>query len=345
MKACGTLVAMKNPVDPLLTGLGEPHGISLDTLLAHGDFESIRRFLLLAGEGQAQNAARQMLLDKAAHGFVHSRDKKKMYRLGVYGWPVTLLFSASVRMHTSFNLSREVMLKLRSLWERAITTKQQPLVSPMSFASHLNSLLGLSPMRLRQCTNHGIALIQGEAMHKSWRFDEEPAGLEDGSPELPGTYIFGTYAIWDTRDGEPKVHLDADLVFQFQQLVQGLFSAKPGDTVKAFVGRPALFHSAITTAQQLQIAAMKQRAARLEHSLCIEMAQNDGRFNVRVGYVDAATQEQTIACAWDYTSMWRPACHLLQLSVDEEVSIAGRASIRCREHPSSEAVAYSFCVH
>lgn len=315
---------MKTPVDPLLTSLGEPHGIDLEVLLANGDFESIRRFLLLAGEGPPQDAARQMLLDTAAHGFVHSRDKNMRYRLGVYGWPVTLLFPEPVRMHTSFNLSREVMLKLRALWGHAITTKKQPLVSPMKYACHLNSVLGLSPMRLRECTNHGIALIQGEAMQESWCFDKERDGLEDGSPDLPGTYILGTYAIWDARDGDPRVNLNADLVFQFQQLVQGLFSAKPGDTVKALVGCPAIFHSAITTGQQLQIAAMKQRAASLDHSLCIEMAQSDGRFNVRVGYVDAATQEQTIACAWDYTSMWRPASHLLQLSVDEEVMSACR---------------------
>jgi hypothetical protein len=62
---CGILVTMNTLNYPLPLRGAEPHGslnTRLDTLLARGDLEHIRRHLLLAGDGTQQDAARQKLL-------------------------------------------------------------------------------------------------------------------------------------------------------------------------------------------------------------------------------------------------------------------------------------------
>ena len=58
-----------------------------------------------------------------------------------------------------------------------------------------------------------------------------------------------------------------------------------------------------------------------------------------------ATSEATIVLHWDYTNLWRPLGHLLQLQDYPDGGNLRLANFQRRGHPVSEAVPYSSCVH
>jgi len=284
-----------------------------DGLVANGNLESMRRFLLLSGEGVQQDKARESLFQAAANGLTHDQDRLSVLRLCVYGWPVTLSVSGLREVQSTHCVGKDIVLKMRELWLRVLGAKRGVYVSPMVNVTHLNSVLGLSPLTLRDCTRRGVSLIQGVQGLRSWSFDASGPRQETGSPDEPLTFLFSAYVLWDVRLPRPVVDMGSDVALEMQQLTQAIFSAHAHENISALVGRPMVYHDAVTQGQALQMVAMERRAVSLGHSFGMEMSQDENHVHLSMGCYEASGEDVLFATQWSYPHTWRPMAHIAQI--------------------------------
>lgn len=203
-----------------------------DELIAIGDADAMRRFLCLSGNGDHQNAARQSLFTAAANGLCHSPDKSKVYRLCVFGWPVTFCHPTPVTQSSSIYLSSSrhrcqspghpgLLLKMREFWLRALGNKGV-LVSPMVCMTSLDSVLGLTPLDLREATQYGISLVHGSKHPSVWSFEPSGATQVHGGADVPLTYLLSAWVCWKVHDPVPAIQVRPALMLDMGQVLRAL---------------------------------------------------------------------------------------------------------------------------
>lgn len=297
-----------------------------EELIAAGDVDAIRRFLVLSGDGECQDAARQSLYDAAANGLYRSPDKSNVYRLCVFGWPVTLCHSAPVTQSSIISLTssrqqsqspgpKGLVLKVREFWLRAFGN-EGVLVSPMVSMTHLSSLVGLTPLTLRDATRHGIALVQGAKHPSVWRFERSSTSQVRGGADVPLTYLLSAWVCWNVQDPIPRVQVDPALVREMQQLMRALVAQREGSMIEALVGHPAVYHDAITQGQALHINTMRRCAAQKSRQFGTHIATDEMYLQVNLGQVDCDDEHFRSLQEWRYPHIWRPLDHLSLMQSD-----------------------------
>lgn len=290
-----------------------------EELVAAADVDAMQRFLACAGLGQKQDDARRALYAAAANGLC-SVGNSRVYRICVYGWPVTFLYGSAVTVSSTIPLTSPqyptkssttlgLMREIRDIWTRAFGSCRRVLVSPMIRMTHLYSVLGLTPMDLRRATQHGISLIQGVKDRSPWSFDQQMRSMT-GSAELPLTYLFSAWVCWNVTDPVPDVCVDHDLRLKLTQLMRAVGTCPGGDAVDAVIGSPAVFYEAITHGQAMQLSAMNQCANGMEMNLRVETARDASNLKMNLAYVDLQTGDANDVQQWCYPHIWRPMDHL-----------------------------------
>ncbi len=301
-----------------------PYAPTPEDLISSGNIEAMRRFLMFSGDGVEQDAARQSLYNAAANGLCHSTDKTRVYRMCVYGWPVTLCNTTPVTVSSTIHLSspqypghsssgRGLLHKIRELWVRAFGSAPGVLVSPMMLMPHLSRVLDLTPLRLRDATRHGIALVQGAKPRRPWTFDPNEVSVIKGNADLPLTYLLSAWVCWDVYGHEPQVRMDQALTMDMQQLVGAVAARRDGVCVDVLVGRPGVYHDAITQGQGLHWSAMCRRALQLGREFSVEVSQDSAYLHIDMGYLDPLSGDGETVEQWTYPHIWRPMEHLASM--------------------------------
>lgn len=309
--------------------LDEPFDATPEELVEHGDIDAMRRFLMLAGDGEQQDAARQSLYAAAANGLCQSRDKSRVYRMCVYGWPVTFCHSSPVVMGSNIHLTspryaghssgpQGLLLKVRELWSRAFGSEKGVQVSPIIWMTSLSSVLGLTPLTLRDATRHGLSIIQGVKQPTTWRFDRSGASQVRGNADLPLSYLMAAWVCWDVHGHVPRIQLGNDLTMEAQQLVRAIGACRDGAAVDAMIGRPAVYHDAITQGQALHLAAMSRSAWQKDMNFSVQISQDALNMRVDMGYVDTLSGDIDYVQEWCYPHIWRPMDHLSSIQAYEQ---------------------------
>ena len=309
-----------------------PHGRPVlgaptpEDLIAAGDVDALRRFLMLAGDGEYQDAARQSLYDAAANGLCRTQDKSKVYRLCVYGWPVTLCYSAPVTQSASISLTssrnrnqspgpRGLLLKMREFWQGAFGNGGV-LVSPMVSMTHISCVLGLTPLTLRDATRHGIALVQGVKHPSVWSFERTGTSQVSGCADVPLTYLLSAWVCSKVSDPAPQVQMGRVLMLEMQQLMCALMARRDDSTIEAYVGQPAVYHDAITQGQSIHVDTMRRCAAQKGVRVGTHIEMDAMHLQVNLGITDSDGESFESLQEWRYSHIWRPLDHLALMQSD-----------------------------
>lgn len=289
---------------------------SPEGLVSKGDFASMRRFLMLSGDNEGQDRARTALLQAAANNLACT-PAKRVVRIRLYAWPVTVAYRTGVQMPSTIGIGiaqqPQVVLKLRELWSRALGAAHGVLVSPLSSCTHVNSVLSVGPIAIRDCVRHGISILEGKPQTRAWTFDADGVRMEQASPELPATFLFGAYVCWDFNGQEPELSLSPDVRFEMQQLAQGLFTSQRDSVESVHVGEPVVYHEAVTQAQGMLLSAMLRRSVVLGRSLDLTTRVEHDSLQVQAMYVDP-NNDDDLSIEWSYNNLWRPGTHLTEIS-------------------------------
>ena len=316
------------PGSPEMVFASSPEG-----LVSKGDIQAMKRFLMFSGDQKGQDQARNALLQAATNNLACTPAKRVM-RMRLYGWPVSVAYRKGVQMPSSVGLGTpqqpQVLLKLRELWSRAFGAASGVLVSPLSACTHLNSVLSANPILLRDCVRHGVSLLAGKAQDKAWTFDTGASKFEQASPELPAAFMFGSYVCWDFDGPEPKLELTADVKLEMHQLSRALFSSQADSVTFVRVGSPVVYHKAITQAQGLQLAAMLHRSVDIGRGLAWTYRLDGERLKIEAMFQDPNSEDDPDFCVeWSYDSSWRPSTHLGEIGLMLELEALG---LQKREH-------------
>jgi hypothetical protein len=301
-----------------------------EELLAAGDVDAMRRFLLLSGEGDHQDAARQSLFTAAANGLCRSPDKSRVYRLCVFGWPVTFIHptpvtqSSIIYLSSSRHRSRSpghngLLIKMREFWLRAFGNAGV-LVSPMVTMTHLDSVLGLTPLALREATHYGISLIHGSKHPSVWCFEPTGATQVHGSSDVPLTYLLSAWVCWKVGDPVPMVQVSPALLREMQQLMRALEARRDGLAVDALLGYPTVYHDAVTQGQAMHVHTMRAIASQKNLHFGVQMEMYETNLQVNLGHADCDVGDFHSVQEWRYTHLWRPLNHLCSIQSDMVLS-------------------------
>lgn len=297
-----------------------------EELIAAGDIGAMRRFLLLSGEGDHQDAARQSLFTAAANGLCHSPDKSHVYRLCVFGWPVTFIHPTPVTQSSTIYLSSPrhrsrspgqngLLIKMREFWLRAFGN-DGVLVSPMVSMTCLDSVLGLTPLALREATQYGISLIHGSKHPSVWSF--EPSGVTQvhGCTDVPLTYLLSAWVCWKVGAPVPSIQVSPALLREMQQVMRALVARRDGLSVDALLGYPTVYHDAVTQGQNMHVHTMRAIASQRNLHFGVQMEMDETNLQLNLGHADCDEGDFHLLHAWRYTHLWRPLDHLDFLQSD-----------------------------
>lgn len=297
-----------------------------EDLIAAGDIGAMRRFLLLSGEGDHQDAARQSLFTAAANGLCHSPNKSHVYRLCVFGWPVTFVHptpvtqSSTIYLSSSRHRSRSpghqgLLLKMREFWLRAFGNAGV-LVSPMVSMTHIDSVLGLTPLALREATQYGISLVRGTKHPSVWSFETNGATQVHGSSDIPLTYLLSAWVCWEVGAPVPSIQVSPALMREMQEVMRALAARRDGLTVEAVVGYPSVFPDAVTQAQTMHVRTMREIATQKNRHFGVHMEMDTTGLHVNLGHVDCDEGDFHSLQEWRYPHLWRPLNHLAFMQSD-----------------------------
>lgn len=293
---------------------------SPEGLVSVGDTDAMQRFILLsaAKDGDSQqpyrhgDAARSALFDAANNKLVKVKDGRVM-RLRLFAWPVTTAVDRAMSNPYNLQLSgrgdTRVALKFRELWARVVQANPGVVIAPMAYATHLNAVLGISPVQIRECVRGGAALYSGNP-GKVWKFSDEDS-LEHSEPDLPPTYLFCAFMAWELGTPEPTLRMDSGIQREFQSLIEGILTYGEGVKVRAYASAPSLFQSAITDGQKSFYRALYSRCRATGRALSLSYAQESFVHNLTATIIDRHEDETDITTR--YSNLWRPMAHLHEI--------------------------------
>lgn len=320
---------------------------SPEGLVSVGDLSAMRRFLLLSGDQAGQDRARISLLQAGTNSLTCTTGKR-VVRMRLHGWPVSVLYRKGTQMPSTMGLASakqpQVVYKLRELWGRAFGAAQGVLISPLSSCTHINSVLSINPVHLRDCVRHGGAMLAGKAPDQAWTFDQGSPRMEQASPELPAVFLFGAYVCWDFDGQEPSVSLTAGVKLEMQQLAQALFSFDADSVASVHVGSPVVYHEAITQGHGMQFAGMLSRSVTLGKEMSFTTRVLGDFMHLEVMYQDPGSEDDAdfvIECS--YSNVWRPSTHIAEIA--SMVAKEARVIQQSRQTLESSSVSLSFQPH
>ena len=310
---------------PTLVFASSPEG-----LVSKGDLTAMARYVSLSGDQAGRDRARLELLQASTNALGRTPESKVM-RMKLYGWPVAVSYRKPVRVPASTGMGIErqtaVLLKMRELWARAFGARSGAMISSLSHFTHLNAVLSLDPVLLRDCMRHGVSVLQGTPPPHAWSFCKDPARFESASPELPAVYLFGAFVCWDFNEEEPEVAMPPAVAMELQQLSRALFASSHDAIESVRVGTPQAYCSAVTQGQGLQLVAMLERAMSLGRELGLGYELRNDCMEVAVAYQEPQQEDEPdLVVKWSYNSRWRPSTH-----VEEIDAMLGREVKRIQE--------------
>ena len=286
-------------------------------LVRIGDFESMRRFLLMAGDGESQDNARNSLFETGATGTVCTpQDGVKNIQL--MAWPVAIRFSESEKVQSTIELSDQsgyLVQRIHDLWLGMLVPQDGLLVYPLNVLTSLYTVLNATPLLVRDCVRHGIQTIENEQPPVDWSFEAKKSRPLQGSPNLPLVYLLTAYVCWDVGSKAPSVGCNAVVQWTAKHLMEALISSPTGSLIEATVGEPVIFHEAMTQGQGMQIAEMLKRYQTHNWHLGNQASADDMQTQLNVTYLQPHDHSPLTVFTWTYSSLWRPASHIEQISL------------------------------
>lgn len=290
---------------------------SPEGLVSLGDLGKMRRYVLMSPD---QDQARDALFQAAGNSLVKLQDGRVM-RLALYGWPVAVSFSRQTSVFSSMRFGQrgqtEVMQRLRSIWAEAFGNRAGVGISPLLCCTHLNGLLGMSPLLVRDCVRHGNQVLAGKKADRAWTFDrqDEPAAIT-AHPEMPAVFILGAYVAWDYLQEPPSITGTASIGERLGALCSALFSSRADVMPHVLVDNPAPFHVAVERAHALQIAETARTAMSLGRGLSVlarrGVVPDTATLTVVIG--DEEESDDSVSFEFCYCDVWRSGAHQAELA-------------------------------
>jgi len=289
---------------------------SPEGLVSLGDLGNMRRYVLMAAD---QDAARAELFQAAGNSLVKLQDGRIM-RLALYGWPIAVSFGRQTNVFSTMRFGQrgqaEVMQRLRGIWSRAFGSRAGVGISPLLCCTHLNGLLGMSPLLVRDCVRHGNQVLAGKKTDRAWSFDrqDEPSSIT-AHPEMPAVFVLGAYVAWDYLEAPPQVDSTFVEREQLGVLCSALFSSRADLMPRVTVGRADPFHLAVERGHALQIAETARYAMSVGKGLSVLAGRgavpDTATLSVVLGDDDS---DDSICFDFCYCDAWRMGTHQAELA-------------------------------
>jgi len=308
---------MSNRIDSRQDGQVRVVATSPEGLVSLGDLGKMRRYVLMSTD---QDQARAELFHAAGNSLVKLQDGRIM-RLALYGWPVAVSFSRQTSVFSSMRFGQrgqtEVMQRLRGIWSEVFGSRSGVGISPLLCCTHLNGLLGMSPLLVRDCVRHGNQVLAGKKADRAWTFDREDQPLAiTAYPEMPAVFILGAYVAWDYLDDPPAIDDIASAAERLSALCSALFSSRTDVMPQVVAGNPAPFHVAVERAHALQIAETARHAMSMGKGLSVlagrGVVPETATLTVVIG--DEYESDDAVSFEFCYCDAWRMATHHADLA-------------------------------
>ncbi len=313
VSTAGTLRPIQGPL------LSDPSkAISAEELVDIGSIDVLQRYLEASPD---PDALRRELFMAAQNQRVRGADGK-LKHVGLFGWPIVISAAIAMQAQSTANLigkdEQALFQKMASIWSSALGNRNAG-VSPLRLATHLDLLLGLSPLISRGCLNRGIQVLAGEDVG-GWTFaSKNDPKFKLANPGQTTTYIACAWVTWDDADPTPKFRSNSEAVARFSDMVRAMLCPEEGASATAVVvGTPRFLNEAVSDGLQMAINEVCRYATSIGRDFELEFVGEPTRSCVTTRAVIRELGAGTLspedrAMQWTYDTTWLLSNHQQRL--------------------------------
>lgn len=289
-----------------------------DGLVAMGNLDLMRRYVLLAGD--RADEARDALFLAASRGLA-TMPGQNVHWVTAFAWPLAVTWRSHTRFNSSAALGRSstgpLIERFRSIWLRALGGGKGIRVCPFLTFCHIDLLLGLSPLMVKRCVQHGVSVFDGGSKSGPWTFEgRNPPQQMELEPNVPGVFVLGCFVAWDYYQPCPVPVWQAGLQRELEELSSGFFGKKD-DASPRVVSAPApmLLDKAVDAGHGLLMSESARYALLSERPMTVLARPHPGTdwLTLTTLFGDLEEDDSVIEHQATFDAFWRPAGHISQL--------------------------------